>query len=109
MIQTPVNGFFRQNFFGVANLAALICGLAYFSGQLQTSVSAQNQALASVQHQLRQLEGFEGQTVQNTDDISRVRANEGIVSQQLLQISGQISALSQWAKHHRDNPIGGTP
>ena len=96
-----VTDFFRSNFFGVINLVALICGLAYFSGQLQNSVSAQNASLASVERQLRHVQVADGQTRQNTSDISRIRANQDVVSRQLMQISTQISSLGQWVKDHQ--------
>lgn len=108
MIQTPISDFFRQNFFGLVNLLALVCGLAYFSGQLQSSVTQENTAIAAVQRQLQDMESLNGQTVQNTSDISRIRVNEDVVSQQLLQISTQISGLTQWVKDHHGN-LGGSP
>lgn len=101
MSTNGISDFFRTNFFGLLNLLALVCGLAYFSGQLQNSVLTQNQSMRSVERQLRELSVVQGQTTQNTDDISRMRANEGVLSSQLLQISGQISGLSQWVKDHQ--------
>lgn len=95
------NDFFKQNFFALANLLALICGLAYFSGQLQSSVSTQNAALDRVERQVRLFQAVQNETGQNTSDISRIRESQDSERQELMQISGQISGLSQWVKDHR--------
>lgn len=92
--------FIRQNLFSMINLATLVVGLAYFSGQLQDSVDRQNATISRMRNQMLAIQHVIVRTEENTLDISRLRSQGSAVSGQLQRVSDQIASLSQWVRDH---------
>jgi len=96
--------FLRTNLFPAVNLLVVIGGLAYYSGELQSSVAEQNLAIQQIQNQISALQASAVAGQQNTLDIGRLRAETDGVTGKLDVISNQISTLTQWVKDHGGNP-----
>lgn len=99
--KSGISEFIRSNVFSLINLVVVIGGLSYYSGEMQSTLSAQNRAIRQIQTQIGGLQASASSGTQNTSDIARLRAETDTVQQKLDGISDQLSRLSQWVKDHK--------
>lgn len=99
--QTEAGKFFRQNFFSIFNTVILLLGFAYGYGLLRATVTQQNQEIQQLQTADSPMATIQSQTLQNTADIARIRAQSNVIRNQLSGISDQLSRLSQYVIDHQ--------